>query len=189
MASVHFDKARQRWRVAWHTEGGRLERKFRNEGTARAFAEFIVSPAGRRRPGRNVADRVQENSQLSGSGCWVWQRYVAPTGYGVITHGGRRRLAHRVSYETFVGPIPANLTIDHLCRNRACVNPAHLEAVTSRENVLRSPMTQASINAAKTECPSGHPYDDENTYRYAGGRYCRTCMREYGRARRAAVAS
>lgn len=92
-------------------------------------------------------------------------------------------LAHRFAYEDIVGPILEGLTIDHLCRVRHCVNPAHLEPVTHLENVRRG---NGGLNQlAKTHCPKGHPYDEENTYRLPSrpsGRYCRACRRERNRA-------
>jgi hypothetical protein len=107
-------------------------------------------------------------------GCWVWNGAPMNTGYGQY----RNRLAHRLVYELLVGPIPESLTLDHLCRNRICVNPAHLEPVTFKENVLRGESLPAR-NARKTHCPQGHPYDEENTYvSPRGWRQCRTCIRE-----------
>lgn len=117
--------------------------------------------------------------------CWPW---VGKTlrGYGQILHGGRHTSAHRISYEMHVGPIPTGLTIDHVrargCLLKSCVNPAHLEAVTSRENTLRSD-NAASLNARKTHCKRGHEFTAENTLpRKPRGRNCRTCMRALQRA-------
>ncbi|KAB2977369.1 HNH endonuclease [Streptomyces sp. SS1-1] len=90
--------------------------------------------------------------------------------------GGRYQMAHRVAYQEIVGPIPEGLQLDHLCRVRHCVNPAHLEPVTSRENTLRGENLVA-INAAKTHCKRGHLFDAANTYRWRNSRICRECRR------------
>ncbi len=79
-------------------------------------------------------------------------------------------------YEWFTGPIPAGMEIDHLCRNRACAAPAHLEAVTHHENLLRDE-TLTAANAAKTHCKRGHLFDEANTMVYRGSRFCLTCRR------------
>lgn len=129
-----------------------------------------------------LPERFWAKVSVATSGCWLWTATTSG-GYGRYSHGGRRWAAHRVTYVTFVGPIAEGLCLDHLCRNRACVNPAHLEPVTNRENVLRGVGLPAQ-HARNTHCPQGHPYDDENTRVAAKGyRVCRTCHRE--RERRA----
>jgi hypothetical protein len=110
--------------------------------------------------------------------CWTWTGNRCRKGYGRIKIGGNQKQAHRVAYEFFVGPIPCGLTIDHLCRNRGCVRPNHLEPVTGRENTLRG-VAPSAMNAVKTHCVNGHPFDEANTYWWGGGawRSCRACMR------------
>lgn len=115
--------------------------------------------------------------------CWPWLAYRDRKGYGRMLVGSRRdgsrtyKLAHRIAYELLVGAVPDGLEIDHLCRNPGCVNPAHLEAVTHRENLLRGESPSA-LHSRKTHCPKGHPYDEENTYvEPSGRRRCRICER------------
>lgn len=112
------------------------------------------------------------------NGCWVWTAsQFGDSGYGRISHNNRSRGAHRVAYELYVGPIPEGLTIDHLCRNRSCVNPAHLEAVPIGVNILRGE-NPAARNARKTHCKWGHEFTPENTgKKTGGGRRCRACAR------------
>mgnify|MGYP003501961059 CR=1 FL=1 len=112
------------------------------------------------------------------SGCWVWSglRASGNWNYGRVTGlDGRQTAAHRLAYELLVGPIPDGLVIDHLCRNPACVNPIHLEPVTTEENVRRG----ASCRHSADTCTKGHPFSDENTgSRWYGGRewrFCKAC--------------
>ncbi|MCA1569337.1 MAG: HNH endonuclease [Chloroflexi bacterium] len=97
---------------------------------------------------------------------------------------GPVRRVHRLAWETIVGPIPADMTLDHLCRNKSCWNPAHLEIVTAVENWRRGPNNIALQRKRRTHCPSGHPYDDVNTYiNPRGERRCRECNRDQCRRR------
>lgn len=108
------------------------------------------------------------------NGCWEWSACLHNAGYGIIGIRNKMYLAHRVSYQVLKGEIPAPLDLDHLCRNRKCCNPDHLEAVTRRVNLLRG-TTIPAANAAKTHCPRGHPYTTENTLIKPTGRDCRLC--------------
>lgn len=150
--------------------------------------------------GSTTLDRFWDKVRRSGEDdCWEWTAYTTPRGYGhfAIRHG-LKMLAHRFAYELLVGPIPEGLELDHtchtkdpacvagdLCSHRRCVNPAHLEPVTKRENGKRS--RAGVFYSAKTQCPSGHAYDEENTRWYGGRRYCRACHRDRGRAARRAA--
>lgn len=109
--------------------------------------------------------------------CWLCRNKPDNWGYCRIRVAEKSVPAHRWAYTVFVGPIPDDLDVDHLCRNPRCMRPAHLEAVTRAENNRRR-------SAAKTHCPRGHSYDDVNTYRRPdGARDCRVCINERSRKR------
>jgi hypothetical protein len=120
--------------------------------------------------------------------CWEWQGLFTKGGYGrYFTYSvdkiRRYLLAHRVAYTILIGDIPEDLEIDHLCRNRQCVNPDHMEPVTSLENQIRS-FSVTGVNSRKTHCIHGHEFTDANTGRSKQGRrYCLTCKRRSSRKR------
>lgn len=128
----------------------------------------------------SLADRVWAKVRKT-DGCWWWLGAKSPLGYGQVQRGRRGdgiTPAHHATYELMVGPIPAGLELDHLCRQPSCVRPDHLEPVTSTENKRRA-LSVSNLNAVKTECSNGHPFDEANTYvRKEGHRMCRTCHRE-----------
>lgn len=138
------------------------------------------------------------------SGCLLWTGFTNKDGYGCMGYRGRTSvLVHRVAYLEWVGPIADGMVVDHTCHtndlgcpggracpHRPCIEPSHLELVTTLENTLRG-RSFSVANAAKTECPQGHEYNDENTILYNGRRYCRPCTyrrtREYKAKKRAEV--
>ena len=135
--------------------------------------------------GRLIANTDRSGpATIAGESCWRWiGGSRTKGGYVRITAGGRGVMAHRWAFELLVGPIPEGLTIDHLCRVTDCVNPAHLEVVTQRTNIVRGD-GPAARNVVKTHCPQGHPYDETNTYRRPdGGRDCKLCINERSRRR------
>lgn len=130
-----------------------------------------------------LTERFWRKVAVTGDLCWTWTGKQSGGGYG-YWYGGHptQRLVHRVVYEALVGQIPDGCQLDHLCRNRLCVNPAHLEPVSPRENTRRS-TAPAAVNAAKTQCIRGHQFTPENTYvRPDGrGRACIACIRAKSR--------
>ena len=119
-------------------------------------------------------------------GCWQWDGGHDGRGYGEVRIGQRSFKVHRLTYTAFKGPIPEGLDIDHLCRNKGCCNPVHLEAVTRSENTLRG--LGPKRNKDKTHCSKGHPFDADNTYvDKKGHRYCRTRNLHHTHRRRGAA--
>lgn len=137
-------------------------------------------------PEERFWSKVDKNGPVPGyaphlGSCWIWIAGRDSHGYGHFLFEGKVRGAHRVAYQWLVGPIPPGLELDHLCRVPACVNPAHLEPVTRRENYMRGlgPTVAGAHQRIKTHCPHGHSYADAIVWR--NGRKCRICNRERSR--------
>lgn len=121
-----------------------------------------------------VAHKIAQRISITNEGCWEWLGKKDRHGYGHIYFDGKHRLAHRVVYSSFVKDIPAGLQVDHLCRNRCCINPDHMELVTGAENTARG-VSFSAINSAKTHCIHGHELAADNVYMIGRGRACRKC--------------
>ncbi len=138
---------------------------------------------------RPAIDRFNEQYEVSetlswdGVPCWIWTRSLNGSGYARIYVNRRLVRAHRFAYEYHIKNIPEGLDLDHLCRNRACVNPNHLEPVTRKVNLNRGSQVKGNPNAAKTHCKNGHPLSGDNLYLVPGNtksgvfRRCRACER------------
>lgn len=141
----------------------------------------------RNRTVRPLKERIESRIFVRlDTGCWEWLGRIMPNGYGMLGIGQRSKgekktvYSHRLSYEVFIGPIPDGMDLDHLCRNRCCCNPAHLEPVTRSENSRRGmgAVMLGLLNSTKTHCAHGHEYSPANTiYRKGGGRSCRICRK------------
>lgn len=145
----------------------------------------------RTRKKKPILDKFFEKIEITDS-CWIWHGARSEEGYGLFTAHDGGGNAHRTSYVIFIGEIPDGYQIDHLCRNRSCVNPDHLEPVTPKTNIRRSvPFRDFSHvgnhQRAKTHCPKGHEYKEGNfrTYLRTGTgkpfKVCIACSREYAR--------
>jgi hypothetical protein len=128
-----------------------------------------------------IHQRILKKIELTKSGCWAWNASKYKNGYGQVWNGFRTEQAHRVTYKLYIGPIPEGHEIDHICRNRGCVNPAHLRCVTHKENIRCSGAIMGD-NARKTHCKRGHPLSGDNLkVCQDGARQCRTCLRMHAR--------
>lgn len=127
---------------------------------------------------RTQIERFTEKVQVN-TGCWIWTGCILKNGYGQGRWDGKNEYAHRISYQIYKGQIPKGLVLDHLCRNKSCVNPDHLEAVTYRTNTLRGWGRWGNYEG---KCHAGHALEGDNLYVYYRGRHkslnCRTCRRE-----------
>lgn len=123
---------------------------------------------------QDLVTKFIENIAVHADGCWIWQKVLTPHGYGVIcATGGQRIRVHRLSYAIFKGELDDTLVIDHLCGNKGCSNPDHLEQVEQSINVARH-------YTKREECYRGHEFTTENTVIYARVRpyrQCRICLR------------
>lgn len=135
----------------------------------------------RTRGNPTILERLLSEGALRPSECWEYTGARHPDGYGFVKYQGRMWYAHRAAYTLIVGPIPEGKELDHLCRNRACCNPAHLEAVPQCVNWERS-QAPSRLRALSSACKYGHEYTVENTRygKHRGGkiqRVCRECER------------
>ncbi len=130
---------------------------------------------------KTLKEYIQKRIEVQPNGCWNWVRALTTDGYPSAGINRKVYNMHRISYRVYVGPIRKKMTIDHLCRNTKCMNPAHLEQVTNRVNILRG-NCKSAVNARKTHCMRGHEFNKENTKICKKGkgktaRACRTCLR------------
>lgn len=133
-------------------------------------------------PTPSLLQRFSEKYEIAPNGCWVWTARINRKGYGQITVFQKKYEAHRFAYQFLVGAIPDGFQLDHMCRNRACVNPEHLRPVTAKANTYATgSIATAKLNREKTHCPSGHPYSGDNLILYywkkhrSWTRICKAC--------------
>ena len=137
--------------------------------------------------GQGVDSRFWNKCSIADNGCWEWQGFLNPAGYGQFSAGnGKVMLTHRWTYQRFVGPLIDGMHIDHLCRNVKCCNPEHLEQVTPRVNMERTTGHRHShySKGNRSHCGNGHEMTPENSYKRPGrvnSYACRACHAEYSR--------
>lgn len=198
LASIAKDVRRRTvaYQVRWRENGVSRSKNFPTLAEAKAFRAEVHKLWPKVTPGPDISDfpslkqRILLSITEDPSGCWLWAKRINQNGYGqlmVRDHGGakqRSRGAHRVSYEQFVGPIPEGLELDHLCRVRKCVNPAHLEPVTHQENLRRSPLHPAR-QRPDGQCSNGHVLAEVGIHKAGTGTTCAQCSRDRTRRFRA----
>ena len=175
-SASYFPRSPER-RVSQHGPDCRLARGslYCDQGNSRLW------PGRHPRPG-DLKTRLEAKSiPEPNSGCWIWIGALRKGDYGQIVIDGKKKLAHRISYEIHKGPIPEGMELDHICRMHQCINPDHLEAVSHRVNVLRGAAPSA-VHAAKTHCSKGHEFSASITINGKVRRHCKICKRITQRA-------
>jgi hypothetical protein len=160
-----------------HSSIPKLIKLIPNRTKSAIYTRAVILNLPRKQKTKNIViDRFNLKFDINTKNdCWNWHA-AKSDGYGLFYDGEKVVRAHRFSYQYFIGIIPDGLVLDHLCRNRLCVNPNHLEPVTVRKNILRGEGPTAK-NAIKTHCPQGHEYNLKNTYYDGKGRMCKACWK------------
>jgi len=157
------------WQKILHKNGlGSTQRK------GKALKIFYIFKQSRYSVKKSPIERFLPKIKINDNGCWEWTDGTNHHGYGGFNVNNKAILSHRFIYEYYHGMICPDLTIDHLCRNRKCVNPLHLEQVSMKINNERG-MSPSGINSRKTHCIRGHQFTEENTIKGKGRRRCKIC--------------